>query len=114
MRRVPGRGRSWSPSGGSVWSSWPPGDTRAHCTVLYCTVLYCTVLYCREVSHPGQNWYRTEARVMRGLVIRPSVEARLASMLQGDIRYCTVLYCTVLYCTVLYCIVLHYTVLYWL
>ena len=39
-----------------------------------------------EVSAPGRNWYRTEDLVMTGLVIRPSKEARLARIMESDMR----------------------------
>ena len=43
-------------------------------------------LAAREVSAPGRNWYRTEDLVMAGLVIRPSKQARLARIMESDMR----------------------------
>ena len=39
-----------------------------------------------EVSAPGRNWYRTEDLVMGGLQIRTSKEARMARIMESDIR----------------------------
>ena len=43
-------------------------------------------LAAKEVSAPGRNWYRTEDLVMGGLQIRPSKEARMARIMESDIR----------------------------
>ena len=43
-------------------------------------------LAAREVSAPGRNWYRTEDLVMGGLQIRPSKEARVARIMESEIR----------------------------
>lgn len=43
-------------------------------------------LAAKEVSAPGRNWYRTEDLVMGGLQIRPSKEARIARIMESDIR----------------------------
>ena len=40
----------------------------------------------REVSAPGRNWYRTEDLVMAGLVIRPSKQAKMARIMESDMR----------------------------
>ena len=39
----------------------------------------------REVSAPGMNWYLTEDLKMKGLVVKPSDEARVARIRSGDI-----------------------------
>ena len=43
-------------------------------------------LAAREVSAPGRNWYRTEDLVMAGLVIRPSKQAKMARIMESDMR----------------------------
>jgi len=40
----------------------------------------------KEVSAPGRNWYLTEDLVMRGLIVKPSQEAKASRIKSGDIK----------------------------